>query len=599
MPDLSEIKRKRMLDFLEAIKENIDKEGIKAVNEIENFLREKSCGLVWEGHEEEADLQMAEKIPVFAEEEQKKIIHDPSKKMNFLLEGDNLHSLFLLEKTHRGRIDLITIDPPYNRRKDDFRYDDALIDREDGFLHSKWISFMSKRLIRAKNLLSETGIITVNIDEHEVSPLSMLMEEIFGTQNNLGTIIWNKQNPKGDAHKISTMHEYILVFAKNYERIRELEGFGIRKKPNAKAILAKAKQLYGQIGKKILPPEIRSLTKIYGYPKEVLEKMKVEYDLEIVNREFAEWMKRQDFSSGEKAYRRIDENGRVYRGVSMAWPNKKKAPEDYFIPLIHPVTGKQAPVPARGWRNPPRTMEKLMREGRILFGEDERKQPERKYFLDENMTENTPSIYSNADSADEYMEKIGISFEYPKPVSEVKYLIQSLHPDPKVVLDFFAGSGTTGHAVMAVNKEEGKDIQYILCTNNQNAIAEDIAYKRLKIEAENHGANLKYYKTEFVSKAPEEGIELSEVLLDHISEMIELDFGVDMESSQNFRLLLEESELYEFFEKEELREQKIFLYGGLRLREEQEGAAAERNIRIVRVPEYYFAEELEQAGKST
>lgn len=589
MTNLSELSRRRMLNFLESMKDKADEDDLKAINEVENFISAKRYGLLWEEHEEFVDVQIAQKVPVFTEDKTKKIINDSEKPVHFLLEGDNLHSLYLLEKTHKGKIDLIIIDPPYNRGKDDFRYDDAIVDSEDEFRHSKWLSFMNKRLSQAKKLLSETGIIAINIDEHEVAPLIMLMEDIFGEQNNLGTIIWNKQNPKGDAHKISTMHEYIIIFAKNYEKIKEIDGFACRKKPNAKAMLTKAKQLYSQIGKKVLPADIRALAKVYEYPKEILEQMKVEYDLEMVNREFANWLKTQNFSAGEKAYKYIDDKGRVYRGVSMAWPNKKKAPDDYFIPLIHPVTGKECPIPTRGWRNPPRTMEKLMREGRILFGADETKQPERKYFLDENMTENTPSVYNNADSADSYMNKIGISFEYPKPVSEVKYLIQNLHPNPQIVLDFFAGSATTGHAVLEVNEEENRQMQYILCTNNQNGIAENVAYKRLQIESENYGANLKYFKTDYIPRKSEDE---SEELLEHISEMVELDFSVDLETCSDIRLVFDEKELDELFADDSISNLTIFVPNYVLLKDEQEYCIEQKNIKIVRIPDYYFADEL-------
>lgn len=597
MTNLSELSRQRMLGFLETIRDKTDDEGIKAINEVENFINNKRYGLIWEEHEEYVDAQIAENVPVFIEDETKRIVKNLEKPMNFLLEGDNLHSLYLLEKTHKGRIDLIVIDPPYNRGKDDFRYDDAIVDVEDDFRHSKWLSFMSKRLKQAKKLLSDTGIIAINIDEHEIAPLMMLMDDIYGEKNNLGTIIWNKQNPKGDSHKISTMHEYIIVFANNYEKIKEMKNFANRKKPNAKAMLAKAKQLYSQIGRRILPADVRKLAKVYAYPSEILEQMKVEYDLEMVNREFASWLAKQKFSSGEKAYKYIDGDGRVYRGVSMAWPNKKKAPEDYFIPLIHPVTGKKCPVPARGWRNSPRKMEELLREGRIIFGPDETKQPERKYFLDENMTENTSSIYNNADSADGYMKEIGISFEYPKPVSEVKYLIQNLHPNPQIVLDFFAGSATTGHAVLEINKEENKNIQYILCTNNQGGIAENTAYKRLQIESENYEANLKYYRTNYIPRKPDMESELSEDLLKHIVEMIELDFGVDLKSSTDIQMAWDESELDKVFADESKCDFKIFVPNDVLLRGEQEYYAAQKNIKILKIPEYYFANELKEVGE--
>lgn len=597
MSNLSELRRQKMLQFLATVKNKMDDDGLKGINEVENFINAKKYGLVWEEHEEFVDVQITQKVPVFTEDVGKKIVNDMTKPINFLLEGDNLHSLYLLEKTHKGKVDIIVIDPPYNRGKNDFRYDDAIVDSEDGFRHSKWLSFMSKRLVQAKKLLSETGIITINIDEHEVAPLLMLMDDIFGAQNNLGTIIWNKQNPKGDTHKVSTMHEYIIVFANNYERIKDLDGFACRKKPNAKAILNKARQLYSKVGRRILPTEVKSLIKVYGYSGEIIEKMKVEFNLEMANKELANWMKVQDFSAGEKAYKYIDESGRVYRGVSMAWPNKKKAPDDYFIPLIHPVTGKACPVPSRGWRNPPSTMNKLMSEGLIIFGVDEKKQPERKYFLDENMIENTPSVYNNADSADNYMNKIGISFEYPKPVSEVKYIIQNLHPNPQIVLDFFAGSATTGHAVMELNQEEGRQIEYILCTNNQDGIAESTAYKRLLIESENYGTNLKYYKTEFIERQPKEESDLSEELLEHIEEMIELDFGIDIESRSDIYLIFDEVKLDNLFKEELMRDITIFVPNFVLLKGEHEFCIEQKNIKIIRIPDYYFTNELKEAGE--
>lgn len=137
-------------------------------------------------------------------------------------------------------------------------------------------------------------------------------------------------------------------------------------KPNAEKMLRKAKTLFNKIGKRLIPEDVASAIKPFKYSK-IKEDFYVTYDLELVNKEFQNWLKNQNFSGGEKAYRFIDEEGRVYRGVSMAWPNKKKAPDEYFIPLIHPVTGKPCPVPARGWRNPPSTMKSLLESGRILL----------------------------------------------------------------------------------------------------------------------------------------------------------------------------------------------------------------------------------------
>ena len=169
MPNLSQIKRQRMMDFLAQIKEEHkdDDEMLVAIGEIENELNAKKYGLVWEEHEEAVDVKMRTHIPVFTEDTSREIATAEGESYNFLLEGDNLHSLRLLEKTHTGRIDVIYIDPPYNRGKDDFVYDDNYVGAEDAFKHSKWLSFMEKRLRIAYSLLSEDGLMFVSIDDNE------------------------------------------------------------------------------------------------------------------------------------------------------------------------------------------------------------------------------------------------------------------------------------------------------------------------------------------------------------------------------------------------------------------------------------------------
>lgn len=160
MANLSQEKRQRMLAFLNTIREEHkdDDDVLIALGEIENELNSKKYGLVWERHEEAVDVQMRDNIPVFTECVDKEITTTTGG-VNFLLEGDNLHSLRLLEKTHAGRIDYIYIDPPYNTGSSDFRYDDSIIGKEDGYRHSKWISFINERLLIAKRLLSEDGLI--------------------------------------------------------------------------------------------------------------------------------------------------------------------------------------------------------------------------------------------------------------------------------------------------------------------------------------------------------------------------------------------------------------------------------------------------------
>lgn len=194
-----------------------------------------------------------------------------------------------------------------------------------------------------------------------------------------------------------------------------------------------------------------------------MEQYKREYDLESINKEFAEWIKKQTkYSNGEKAYHLIDQEGRVYRKVSMAWPNKKRAPDEYFEPLIHPITHKPCPIPARGWRNPPETMQELLDKQLIIFGDNELKQPERKYFLDENLEENLASIIPFGGSDDELLKHLGIPFDNPKPVDFATELLECFTNKSSLILDFFAGSGTTGQAVLEMNKEDGGNRKFIL-----------------------------------------------------------------------------------------------------------------------------------------
>ncbi|HFI0749703.1 TPA: site-specific DNA-methyltransferase, partial [Streptococcus suis] len=191
-------------------------EDIEKLEDLVRLLHTKKYGLVWEEHAEIVEEEMKTKIPVFVEDADRKIVGNPdSDDYNFLLEGDNLHSLHLLEKTHTGKIDVIYIDPPYNTGNKDFIYNDKIVDKTDGYSHSKWLSFMSKRLEIARNLLSDKGVILVSIDENEQSQLKLLMDDIFGENNFVESIVWDKKSSaKGvpPRNMMVGVHEYILAY---------------------------------------------------------------------------------------------------------------------------------------------------------------------------------------------------------------------------------------------------------------------------------------------------------------------------------------------------------------------------------------------------
>lgn len=181
------------------------------------MLNTKKYGLVWEKHIEKVEEEMKTKIPILVEDESKKITDNPdSEEYNFLLEGDNLHSLHLLEKTHFGKIDIIYIDPPYNTGNKDFKYNDDFVDSKDTFAHSKWLSFMESRLRIAHRLLADSGLIYISINDIENAHLRILMDDIFGEDNFVANLIWANREGGGssDSKNFRIKHEYILCFAK-------------------------------------------------------------------------------------------------------------------------------------------------------------------------------------------------------------------------------------------------------------------------------------------------------------------------------------------------------------------------------------------------
>ncbi len=374
---------------------------------------------------------------------------------NLYIEGDNLDALKLLQETYLGKVKMIYIDPPYNTGndfiyEDDFAEDkDAYFERSmqkdeegnrlvvnaetNGRFHSDWLTMMYSRLRLARNLLADTGVIVVHIDEHEYPNLEKLLSEVLGEQNNVGTIIWDKRNPKGDATGVAQQHELISIYCKDRAAFKEKVDFR-RTKENAAAMMQKASDLIKQAG---------------GVTNEVRSKYKA-------------WIATQEFSGGEKAYNLIDAAGEIYRPVSMAWPNKKTAPADYHVPLIHPTTGQACPVPDRGWRNPSATMQKLLEANLILFGTDHTTQPNRKYLLRENTQENVPSLLYFGGSDDALFQEIDLYFDNPKPLAVAKKLISPVCQSGDLIVDFFSGSATAAHAVMKLNEEDGGNRSFIM-----------------------------------------------------------------------------------------------------------------------------------------
>ena len=444
----------------------------------------KRYGLVWEDKPEDVEKELEEKLPVFTEVKELALINDTKDLHNpnhILIEGDNLHALTALSYTHAGKIDVIYIDPPYNTGNKDFVYNDKFVDSEDTYRHSKWLSFMSKRLKIAKQLLSEKGVIFISIDDNEQAQLKLLCDEIFGQQNFVGEIIWETATDNNPT-QISIDHEYVFCYAKNKELLNK---WSIT---SDKAMLIKAQ--YEKIKKSGITDVVEIRKKLRAWIKSV--KKSNEIDI-----------------SGVAHYNYVDEKGVFYPGNSA---NTK--PGGYNFDIIHPITHEICAKPINGYRWPAKTFWDADAKGDVLWGDDETTIPKIKKRI-ETATELLKSYYyEDGRAASKHLESIlGIKkFNNPKPLRLILKLINFSSRKNSIILDFFAGSGTTLHATMQLNEEDGGHRQCILVTNNENHICEEVTYERNKRVIEGyttpkgepveglHHNNLRYYKTDFVPR---------------------------------------------------------------------------------------------------
>lgn len=576
MANLSQQRREKMLAFLETLKEqHTDDDSLIALGEIEKELKSKKYGLVWEEHEEAVDVQMKTQIPVFTEVKEREICAGENGAYNFLLEGDNLHSLYLLEKTHKGKIDVIYIDPPYNTGGKDFIYDDSFVGSDDSYIHSKWLSFMNIRLQIAHEILKDKGVIFISIGDYELSDLKLLCDDIFGEINCLGIVPRLMKTGGNKGRFFSPNIDYVLVYAKNHQVTIDFKG-----------------ELDEELVKKL-------------YNKTETEGPK----------------------KGEK-YRPFG----LYQSSLDARPNQRyyiECPDGTFVippgttmPAVIADGGKVLPNPEDGcWRWSQERYKEEKAKGNILFTKSKNGvliQPDgskskwnvyTKIWLSSREKEGqTPtnfiSKYENRHSAKE-LKDLGVDFDFAKPTNLIKYLFSLTGAgNEAVILDFFAGSGTTGQAVMELNKQDGGHRKFILCTNNENGICEEVTYQRLKTVitgkradgseySEGIPANLKYFKTDFVDKDSEE---LSDELLEHIAEMIELEHGIKVDNKK-YVMILTDEEMDEF-------ERNITSYTDLKavfVNQDILLSATQQklldNLSSYVIPDYYFDFELREAGE--
>lgn len=428
-------------------------------------LEKEGYGLKWEDKPEEVAVLCDTQLPVLKEDKTKEIISDTNLPSNYIIEGDNYHSLFTLNFTHKKKIDVIYIDPPYNTGNKSWRYNNDYIDKEDRYRHSKWLSFMSKRLRLARRLLTENGIIICAIDDYEFASLKLLFDNIYGEQNRLGTLVV-VHNPRGrnDDKFFASQHEYVLVYAKNSDKAN-VHHFALNdddkdqyKKTDDISPFAETSFIRtGNNSKRTERPNLY-------YPIYYNEKTN---ELSLSKTNGWEELLPTNNDGEEKCWRWSKETFIELQATELFVKKVKGKNKIYKKRRLNDNTGKK---PKTVWYD---------------------------------------SKYDASSNGIMLLQKIlgkDNTFNYPKSLFAVKDILEITSNPNSLILDFFAGSGTTAQAIIELNKEDGGNRQFILCTNNENNICTEVTYPRVKkvidgyADKEGIPANVKYFTQTFVNQ---------------------------------------------------------------------------------------------------
>lgn len=440
---------------------------------IQKLDSRKKYGLIWD---EEKTKEIFEKesedaLPVLREIAGKEISTSQALPINILIEGDNYHSLSVLNYTHQGKVDVIYADPPYNTGSNSWKYNNNYVDNDDAFRHSKWLSFISKRLRLAKNLLKDDGVLVLTIDDYEIFTLGLLADEVFGEGNRIGVLVM-EVNPRGRTTNkfFATSHEYVLFYAKNAQLAsishipltdEQAEAFNLEDEVSRYRLLP-----FRRSGGLSTPEERpNSYYPIYYNEEDgiiSIEKFKGAVTINPIDTSGKKRVWRQTRPSLQEAIKRgdmvIKKNGNGYTVLMKDRIKEGRKPKTVWIDPSYDASS----------------------HGTVLLQKILGKRK---------------------------------AFDYPKSLYAVYNVLSVLlqgKPNA-VVLDFFAGSGTTGHAILEMNAKENTNRKFILCTNNENGICEEVCYPRIsnvingykdhkKRKTDGLSGNLKYFKTAFVKK---------------------------------------------------------------------------------------------------
>ncbi|KUK74697.1 MAG: DNA methylase N-4/N-6 domain protein, partial [Proteiniphilum acetatigenes] len=337
----------------------------------------------------------------------------------WLIHSENYQALNSLQPKFSQSVECIHIDPPYNTDTSGFLY-------KNDFRHSSWMTMMDNRIRRSYEFLTKEGSFISHIDENEYERLFLLLESL--NVLNAGTLIWDKRNPMNAGRGLANQHEYIIWRSNINSPINQRNDTILK-------MISKANEFSKKFG----------------------------IGSKEASNAYKDWVRSNDkLSGGEKAYYQLDNKGRIFQSVSLRAPEPRTDPK-FFIPLIHPATGKPCPVPPNGFSRTPETLQEMIDNGEILFGDDESVQPRQKYYLKKTSQKQMSSVIQEARKGRSDISPLGLEFAYCHPVTLYKELIAaSVSETNGIILDYFAGSGTTAHAVMNLNREDGGSRKYIL-----------------------------------------------------------------------------------------------------------------------------------------
>lgn len=473
-------------------------------------------GLVWPGKDDSV-IALSPSAATLAPDVEESIDFDTAE--NVFIEGDNLEVLKIIEHAYDDKVRLIYIDPPYNTGND-FVYNDDFSDDKKRYLqitgqmdadgnklqsnpdtsgrkHANWLTMMYPRLVKAKNLLTQDGSIFVSIDDNEVHHLRMLMDQIYGPENFLGQFIW-AAGRKNNAKFITTSHEYMLCYARNVNVLNsEVKEWRVAKE-GLEAIFKAAASIQRANGENY---------------KEATKQMKAWY----------KGLVDSDPSKRHDHYQNIDQNG-LYFAADISAPGNSGGRFD----LLHPVTGKPCKVPKRGWGFTEQKLQEMVASDLVHFGEDETKVPCVKSYLQDSKEEVPYSVfYRDGRGATKRLAKFlgGPYFDFPKDETVLQNIIEFSTDKESIIMDFFGGSGTMGHAVALQNEKDGGRRRYVFVTIKEETAKDkpaaqagikwvsDIALMRLrKVTSEFHIAReqglrvFRLSKSAFKPYFPEDGL---------------------------------------------------------------------------------------------